>query len=101
MKYKHLYIFKNRDDGYAYKEFLNYNQLYQNKESLSIHKLSFNGTDSLRITFTPNNYNTGKWLIILADSLSDITANMPALKLYEGTNNYAIKNLETNYPIIK
>lgn len=117
MKYKHLYIFngtifiilltinlfiyKNRDDGYAYKEYLNYNQLYQNKESLSIHKLSFNGTDSLRLTFAPNNYNSLKWQVTLPDSLSYININNPVLKLYEGAHNYSIKNIETKDSIIK
>lgn len=117
MKYKHLHIFngtifiilltinlfiyKNRDDGYAYKEFLNYNQLYQNKESLSIHKLSFNGTDSLKLTFAPNNYNSVKWQIKLPHSLSYISNNNPVLKLYEGAHNYTIKNLETKDSLIK
>lgn len=117
MKYKHLHIFngftfivlfainlfiyKNRDDGYAYKEFLNYNQLYQNKESLSIIKLRFNGTDSLRVVFAPDNYNGTKWQITLPDSSHYNTLNNPVIKLYEGEHNYSIKNIETKDSIIK
>lgn len=117
MKYKHLHIFngfifiilfsinlfiyKNRDDGYAYKEILNYNQLYQNKESLSIHKLSFNGTDSLRVTFAPDNYNVAKWQITLPDFTNYNTIGNPVIKLQEGAYNYSIKNIETKDSIIK
>lgn len=96
-----LFIYKNRDDGYAYKEILNYNQLYQNKESLSIRKLSFNGTDSLRVTFAPDNYNVAKWQITLPDSTNYKSIGNPVIKLLEGSHNYSIKNIETKDSIIK
>ena len=88
-----VFIYKNRDNGYAYKEYLSYNQLYQNKENLSIERLNFNGNDSLEVVFSKPNSNERKWQVLSPDSTKYICIKNPKIKLKEGNYNYHIKNI--------
>lgn len=86
-----IVIYRNRDNGYAYKEFLNYNQLYQPSEMLSITKMRFNGTDSLALYFSQEQ-NHAVWKIQLPDSKYYSCKGTPVIKLQEGIKDYELTN---------
>lgn len=87
------WIFINRDKGFAYTEILNYNQLYNVNETLSIQSIEFNGTDSINITLYPQS-NQSEWNIQY-DS-GDTYTNLRNLrfKLQEGKHIYRMSNVE-------
>lgn len=86
-----IVIYKNRDNGYAYKEYLSYNQLYQPSEMLSITKTRFNGIDSLALYFSQEQNHTA-WQIQLPDSKHYTCNGNPVIKLQEGIKDYQLKN---------
>jgi hypothetical protein len=90
-----IVIYKNRDNGYAYTEYLNYEQLYQPSEVVGITKTRFNGTDSLALYFSKDQKKS-IWKIQLADSTSYTCKGNPIIKLQEGIKDYQLKNLNTN-----
>lgn len=84
-------IYKNRDNGYAYIEYLSYKQLYQPSEVQSITKTHFNGSDSLSLYFSQEQTNA-LWKIQLPDSTSYTCKGNPVIKLQEGIKDYQLKN---------
>ena len=69
------YIYVNRDNGYAYVEVLNYQELYQTKEVSYISSFYYNGNDSLKVKFLEEKNKQEK---------------IYGIKLREGKNNYII-----------
>lgn len=94
-----IVIFKNRDNGYAYSEYLNYKQLYQPSERQSIAKTRFNGTDSLALHFSQETSHI-TWEIQLPDSTHYSCKGNPVIKLQEGINDYQLKNTSPKDSII-
>ena len=95
-----VFIYKNRDNGYAYEQYLSHNQLYQNKGNLSIQRLNLNEKDSLNVVFSKPSSIEVKWQVQLPDSTKYICIKNPKIKLTEGIHNYDIKNIETNDSLI-
>ena len=87
-----IVIYKNRDNGYAYTEYLNYKQLYQPSELQSITKTRFNGSDSLALYFSQEQ-NGAVWKIQLPDSTSYTCKGNPVIKLLEGIKDYQLKKI--------
>lgn len=94
-----MVIYKNRDNGYAYTEYLNYKQLYQPSELQSIAKTHFNGHDSLALYFSQETSHI-TWEIQLPDSTHYICKGNPVIKLQEGINDYQLKNTSSKGSII-
>ena len=84
-----IVIYKNRDNGYGYTEYLSYNQLYQPSEMLSITKTRFNGTDSLALYFSQEQ-NYAVWKIQLPDYKHYTCNGIPVIKLQEGIHEYQV-----------
>lgn len=93
------WIYINRDNGYAYKELLNYNQLYQIQENLKINSFHFNGNDSLKLILLPTQKNE-QWQIILPNGSSYKCAGNPNIKLQEGKLDYYLKPLNNHDSLI-
>ncbi|MBK6984593.1 MAG: hypothetical protein IPH32_07470 [Bacteroidetes bacterium] len=87
-----IVIYKNRDNGYAYSEYLNYKQLYQPSELISINKTRFNGSDSLAL-YLSQEQNDAVWKIQLPDSTSYTCKGNPVIKLQEGIKDYQLKKI--------
>jgi len=87
-----IVIYKNRDNGYAYTEYLNYKQLYQPSELQSITKTRFNGSDSLALYFSQEQ-NDAVWKIQLPDSTSYTCKGNPVIKLLEGIKDYQLTKI--------
>ncbi len=85
-------IYKNRDNGYAYTEYLSYKQLYQPSEVISITKTRFNGSDSLAL-YVSQEQNNAIWKINLPDSTNYTSKGIPVIKLQEGIKDYQVTNL--------
>jgi hypothetical protein len=85
-----IVIYKNRDNGYAYTEYVNYKQLYQTAELQSIAKTRFNGNDSLAL-YLSQEQNNAIWEIQLPDSTHYTCKGNPVIKLQEGIKNYQLK----------
>jgi len=94
-----IVIYKNRDNGYAYSEYLNYKQLYQPSEPQSIAKTRFNGHDSLALYFSQETSHI-TWEIQLPDSTHYTCKGNPVIKLQEGINDYQLKNTSPKDSII-
>lgn len=94
-----IIVYKNRDNGYAYTEYLNYKQLYQPSELQGIAKTRFNGNDSLALYFSLEQSNT-VWNIQLPDSTSYTCKGNPVIKLQEGINDYQLNNASSKDSII-
>lgn len=84
-----VWIYISRDNDYAYKEILNYNQLYQIQENLKIKSFQYNGEDSLKVILVPE--QDASWQIILPDGKSYNCKGNPVLKLQEGKLDYYLK----------
>ena len=87
-------IYKNRDNGYAYTEYLSYKQLYQPSDLLSITKTRFNRNDSLTLYLSQEQNNT-LWKINLPDSTNYTCKGNPIIKLQEGIKDYQVTNLSS------
>jgi hypothetical protein len=92
-------IYKNRDNGYAYTEYLSYKQLYQSLEVPSITKTRFNGTDSLTLCLS-HEQNNAIWNILLPDSTNYTCKGNPVIKLQEGIKDYQIQHINSKAPAI-
>ena len=95
-----IIIYKNRDNGYAYTEYLSYKQLYQPSEVLSITKTYFNGSDSLAL-YLSKEQNNAIWQIQLPDSTSYTCKGNPVIKLQEGIKDYQLKSITSKDSAIK
>ena len=95
-----IVIYKNRDNGYAYSEYLNYKQLYQPSEIQSIAKTRFNENDSLAL-YLSQEQNNAVWKIQLPDSTSYNCKEIPVIKLQEGVKDYQLKNINSKDPYIQ
>lgn len=89
-----IVIYKNRDNGYAYSEYVNYKQLYQPSDIPSIVNTRFNGNDSLALSISQESNNTN-WEIQLPDSSTYTCKGNPVIKLQEGIKNYQLKNINS------
>lgn len=84
-------IYLNRDNGYAYTEILNYNQLYTVAENLQISRFTYNGIDSITLYLNKNEANTA-WEITIDSTNSFTNKGNPQFQLIEGKHKYHLKN---------
>ncbi len=85
-----LSIYVNRDSGYAYQEYADYNQLYQ--VSGAPHIISFaNRDDSLEVTLSQKP-SAPHWQIHSEGKMSECHSPYPVLKLKEGIHSYSISS---------
>ena len=94
-----IVIYKNRDNGYAYTEYLNYKQLYQPSDLISINRTRFNGSDSLAL-YLSQEQNNALWEIQLPDSTHYTCKGNPVIKLQEGIKYYQLTNVNAKNSII-
>lgn len=85
-----LWIYLNRNNDFAYKDILTYNQLYSFRESKRISNFSYRGKDSIEVHIAPFTSNH-KWLIQQNDSSFYSYGINPIVKLREGKNKYSIQ----------
>jgi len=91
-------IYINRDNGYAYKEFASYNQLYQTKEFNYINGFKLLANDTIEIiskslnpSFTITDFNNKSYS----------SNGNPRIKLFEGKHTYTLQNInKNNTPLI-
>lgn len=95
-----IVIYKNRDNGYAYIEYLSYKQLYQPSEVISITKTRFNGSDSLAL-YLSKEQSGALWKIQLPDSTNYTCKGNPVIKLQEGIKDYQVIDLNAKVSSIK
>ena len=92
-----LLIYKNRNNGYAYSEFLSYNQLYQAKENKQIEGFNLKPHGVLEVLSSKSNES-----FYINDSLNNpykISGN-PIIKLKKGIHTYTIQNINKTLPSI-
>lgn len=88
-----LFIFINRDNDYAFKDFLTYEQLYPFEGDLKIKKVNFNKKDSLTIELIGSTTHLIKYFkILLPDSTLYTCQSNPKIILKEGIHSYAVLN---------
>ena len=94
-----LYIYLNRNEGYAYKEQLSYQQLYELKEDLKITGFVSRSNDSLLVQLSPE-LPDAEWLIKNDKNPPYKCSGSPVIKLREGKWVYTLENtLHKNQPV--
>lgn len=87
------WLFLHRNEGYAYKEALSYDQLYQNKDESRIIEFRIGKKDSLELLLN-DSQTTDLWQISLPDQRGyDYKAN-PKIKLSAGKQNYRLQRVK-------
>ena len=86
-----LWIYLNRNNDFAYKDILTYNQLYTPQESDRISNFLYRGKDSVEIIISTDPKNK-TWLINQNDSSFHYYGKNPIVKLHEGKNKYSIRS---------
>ncbi|WP_317897270.1 hypothetical protein [Aurantibacillus circumpalustris] len=87
------YIYFHRNDGFAYKESLNYRQLYELKNNLKIVSIENKATNLIEIQFNTV-FPNSKWRVYSASFQTQVESVFPIIKLHEGKHLYTIENLD-------
>jgi hypothetical protein len=94
-------IYLNRNEGYAYKEFLSYRQLYNLNDLPKITGFKNRGSDSIEVIVEPAKQN-GSWSVKAPGKVAYNSHLYPVLKLDEGKYIYRIQDNERlKFPVIE